>query len=247
MSPELPVAAPKAGDADRAPEVRQMFERLAPRYDLANRVLSLGLDQLWRRSAIKALGPNVRGEVIDLCAGTMDLTRMMLAAGATKVHALDFSPSMLAAGATKLPPGANVRVETADARELPIEDHSIDGILCGFGLRNVPEVHKAVAECARVLKPGGRVVVLDFFQPESAPSRVVQASYNKLIVPVVGGLITGFGDAYRYLAGSIDAFCTRKEFEELMRNEGLIATSWDVFPPVASIVVGEAPRGGGDV
>jgi ubiquinone/menaquinone biosynthesis C-methylase UbiE len=119
--------------------------------------------------------------------------------------------------------------------------------LCGFGLRNVPEVHKAVAECARVLKPGGRVVVLDFFQPESAPSRVVQASYNKLIVPVVGGLITGFGDAYRYLAGSIDAFCTRKEFEALMRAEGLIAESWDVFPPVASIVVGEAPRGGGDV
>ena len=95
--------------------------------------------------------------------------------------------------------------------------------------------------------PGGRVVVLDFFQPESAPSRVVQASYNKLIVPVVGGLITGFGDAYRYLAGSIDAFCTRREFEELMRSEGLNATSWDVFPPVASIVVGEAPRGGGDV
>lgn len=236
--PELP-AAPVAGAHDRAPEVRRMFEQIAPRYDLANRVLSLGLDQAWRRRAIAALGPVQGKDIVDLCAGTMDLTQMLLGAGAGHVWALDFSERMLEVGAAKLPQGAPVTRRAADARELPLEDHSVDAIICGFGLRNVPELERAVAEAARVLRPGGRLVVLDFFTPEGAFPRLVQASYNRLVMPVLGGMITGFAPAYRYLASSIDAFCTPRQFAEMLERHGMSARAWDLFPPVASIVLGE--------
>jgi demethylmenaquinone methyltransferase/2-methoxy-6-polyprenyl-1,4-benzoquinol methylase len=156
---------------------------------------------------------------------------------------------MLEAGKPKLPPGAPVEVIVADARELPLPDASVDGIIAGFGLRNVPELHRAIAECARVLRPGGRLVVLDFFQPESAVSRLLQGTYNRAVVPVVGGMITGFGDAYRYLFESIDAFLTRREFEDLLENHGFVAAGREMIPPVASLVTGTlalsgATRGG---
>jgi ubiquinone/menaquinone biosynthesis methyltransferase len=242
---EVP-AAPQAGAVDRAPQVRQMFDALAPTYDRANRVISMGLDQGWRRQAIAALGPRAQGELIDLCAGTLDLTVMLLQAGARHVHAVDFAEKMLQAGAPKLPPGAPVQLVTADARALPLPDASVDGVIAGFGLRNVPDVHLAVAECARVLRPGGRLVVLEFFQPVTLLSRLLQGSYNRLVMPVLGGAVSGYGGAYRYLAGSIDAFMPRAAFEELLVRHGF-AEAWgrDMFPPVASLVVGAREGGQG--
>ena len=235
---------PTAGAADRAPQVREMFDQLAPTYDRANRIISMGLDQGWRRQAIAALGEGRAGDVVDLCAGTLDLTVMLLNQGVRSVAALDFSAQMLAAGAPKLPPGAPVTLITADAREMPLEDASIDGVIAGFGLRNVPDVHRAVQECARVLRPGGRLVVLEFFQPETLASRLLQGSYNRFVMPLLGGLVSGFGDAYRYLAGSIDAFETRASFESKLEDAGFIdVTGRQMFPPVASIVAGtRGPR-----
>jgi len=230
--------APVAGATDRAPEVQAMFDKLAPKYDLANRVLSLGLDQRWRRIALDALGDSAKGEVIDLCAGTMDLTVSLLERGPRKVYAMDFAPKMLEAGKPKLPPGAPVEVIVADARELPLPDASVDGIICGFGLRNVPELPRAIAECARVLRPGGRLVVLEFFQPHWWLPSLLQGTYNRAIVPVVGGMLTGFGDAYRYLFESIDAFQTREEFEALLNAHGLVAGGREMIPPVAGLVTG---------
>jgi len=238
-SPDDPARrAPVAGAADRAPQVQAMFDQIAPRYDLANRVLSLGLDQLWRRQALAALKDSAQGDMLDLCAGTLDFTAALVDRGARTVHAVDFSQEMLDAGRSKLPPGAPVTISAADARELPLLDQSVDGIVCGFGLRNVPELHRAVAECARVLRPGGRLVVLDFFQPDGAIGRLLQDSYNRLVVPTVGGMVTGFRDAYAYLTDSIDAFSTRAEFEELLARFGFVARGRDMVPPVASLVVG---------
>lgn len=240
----MPSAAPTPvpGSPDRAPEVQRMFEALAPRYDLGNRVLSLGLDQRWRRAAVQALGPAAQGEVLDLCAGTMDLTVQLLGAGASRVVALDFSAAMLEAGAAKLPPGAPVTRVTADARALPLPDRSVDAILCGFGLRNVPELPRALAECARVLRPGGVLVVLEFFQPTGWLPRLLQASYNRVVMPALGGLLTGYGAAYRYLAGSIDSFCTLDQFDALLRAQGLTPSRQELFPYVAAISVARAPE-----
>lgn len=240
MSP----AAPIAGAEDRAPQVREMFDALAPRYDLANRVISMGLDQSWRRRAIAELGPAAQGDVMDLCAGTMDLTEVLLRGGARSVKALDFAAEMLAQGARKLPEGAPVEVICADAREMPVPDACVDGVIAAFGLRNVPEVHRAIEECARVLRPGGKLVVLEFFVPTRPLSRLLQGTYNRFVMPLIGGLITGMGPAFRYLAGSIDAFQTREQFSGMVATKGFEVRSWDVFPPVASIVV--ATRTGGE-
>jgi ubiquinone/menaquinone biosynthesis methyltransferase len=230
--------APTAGAKDRAPEVQAMFDQLAPSYDRANRVLSLGLDQRWRRKAIAKLGDAGRGRVLDLCAGTLDLSQQLIEDGAESVVSIDFSAEMLAAGQAKLPQDAPIEVICADARELPLEDSSVDAIICGFGLRNVPELPRAIAECARVLRPGGVLVVLDFFQPKSWLSRMLQSTYNRFIMPFLGGLLTGYGEAYRYLASSIDAFQSRSEFESLLAAHGLEPGSKDMFPPVASMVWG---------
>ena len=235
--------APTAGAPNRAPAVRQMFDDLAPRYDLANRVLRLGLDQSWRRVAIAALGTPGQAQVLDLCAGTLDLTRMLLDHGADHVFAADFSPEMLANGASKLREGEPYTIHCSDARELPFEDASMDAIICGFGLRNVPELPRALAECARVLRPGGTFVVLDFFQPVGAVSKLLQGTYNRLVVPVVGGLITGFGEAYSYLNQSIDAFCTADEFVALLNDAGFDASHRNMFPPVAQLVEGVRRNG----
>jgi ubiquinone/menaquinone biosynthesis methyltransferase len=215
-----------------------MFDQLAPRYDLANRVLSLGLDQRWRRKAIRCLEEKGHGRVLDLCAGTLDLSQQLLRAGAESVVAVDFSAEMLRAGQAKLREDDPIEIVQADARELPLPDASVDAIICGFGFRNVPELPRAIAECSRVLRPGGRMVVLDFFRPTTRISSLLQATYNRLIMPVLGGLITGYGPAYRYLASSIDAFCTREEFVDLIESHGMSAESKDMFPPVASMIWG---------
>lgn len=230
---------PTAGAADRAPEVRDMFDSLAPTYDRANRVISMGLDQGWRRKAIARLGPAAQGDMLDLCAGTLDLTVMLLDAGAREIHALDFAQKMLDAGAPKLPAGSPVHLVTADAREMPLEDASVDGIIAGFGLRNVPEVERAIDECSRVLRPGGRLVVLEFFQPTTAISKVLSGTYNRFVLPLLGGWVSGFGGAYQYLAGSIDAFVTREEFAAIMAARGFQDVRCEgMFPPVADIVSG---------
>ncbi len=231
-------ARPVAGAPDRAPQVRAMFDRIAPRYDLANRVMSLGLDRRWRRRAVALLGASARGEVLDLCAGTLDLSAELLRAGARRVVAVDFSEEMLRAGAPKIPAGAPFQAIAADARDLPLPDASVDGIVCGFGLRNVPQVERAVAECARVLRPGGRLVVLELFQPEGLVARVLQHTWNRWMVPLVGGLLTGFAPAYRYLFESIDAFQTRRRFEALVAEHGMEAEGFNLFPPMAGFVVG---------
>lgn len=230
---------PTAGAEDRGPAVRQMFNEIAPKYDRANRVLSLGLDQAWRRSAIAALGDNGKGRVLDLCSGTLDLTRMLLDHGASHVTAADFSEVMLATGASKIREGEPAEIVCADARDLPLEDNSVDAIICGFGLRNVPELPKALAECGRVLKPGGTLVVLDFFQPVGLISRLLQSTYNRLVVPIVGGLITGFRDAYTYLNQSIDSFCTADEFVNMLSDAGIKSNHRTMFPPVAQLISGE--------
>jgi ubiquinone/menaquinone biosynthesis methyltransferase len=153
------------------------------------------------------------------------------------VIAVDFSAEMLAHGASKFGPNDNIRTLRADARALPLKDESVDGIVAGFGLRNVPELPRAIAECARVLRPGGRLVVLDFFRPSTALSRLLQGSYNRFIVPFAGGAISGSKAAYRYLEKSIGAFMSADEFVALLAEHGFEGQHRAMFPPVANLVI----------
>lgn len=226
---------PIPGDPARAPAVEAMFARIAPGYDRANRWMSFGIDRWWRKIAVHALGDTARGDVLDLCAGTMDFSAM-LHGSARSLTALDFCAPMLEAGAAKLPAGA-IRTVCADARALPFADGTFDAIVAGFGIRNVPEPEKAVAEAFRVLRPGGRFVVVDFFAPRSPLARFLDATYNRVMLPLIGGVLTGQFGAYRYLAGSMGAWTDRAGFQAMCHAAGFGTVSGrDLFPPVAALV-----------
>jgi demethylmenaquinone methyltransferase / 2-methoxy-6-polyprenyl-1,4-benzoquinol methylase len=214
--------------------VQHMFDRIAPRYDLVNRLLSVGIDQAWRRRAVAALG-ELRGRaVLDLCAGTLDLAQLLDAQGA-RVTACDFSQEMLDRGRPKAP---TVELVCADALNLPFFDGQFDGAICGFGLRNLDDPRRGLAEARRVLRPGGRLVVLDFFRPTRAVTRIVQALYNRRVLPLVGGALSGDRAAYDYLARSIEGFATREAVEELARDVGFSQVRGeDLTLGVAALVV----------
>jgi demethylmenaquinone methyltransferase/2-methoxy-6-polyprenyl-1,4-benzoquinol methylase len=217
-------------------KVQHMFGRIAHGYDRANRWMSLGIDVRWRRAAVAQLAPSGRAglgtergtererlRVLDLCAGTMDssveIHRQLPEAD---VIAGDFSAQMLERGKDKLVGTAFERItpRVMDAHDLPEESDSLDAIFCAFGLRNVSDLHRATTEQARCLRPGGRLVVLEFFRPTTLVPRVMHAIYNRTVLPVVGWLATRDWEAYTYLPRSIGSFSTVEAYADLLRAHG---------------------------
>jgi demethylmenaquinone methyltransferase/2-methoxy-6-polyprenyl-1,4-benzoquinol methylase len=182
-----------AGD-EKARVVEEMFDRIAPRYDLLNRMLTFRMDVGWRRTAVAALGLEPGARVMDLACGTGDLCRTLRAAGHEPIG-VDFSVGMLASAHTDAP------LVRADASRLPFPDASIDAVTCGFALRNFVELSTVLAECARVLRPHGGIALLDVGEPTSAPARTVHNLWFRHVVPFVGGLLSD-RRAYSYLPAS---------------------------------------------
>jgi demethylmenaquinone methyltransferase/2-methoxy-6-polyprenyl-1,4-benzoquinol methylase len=182
------------GDEKRA-AVESMFDRLAPRYDRVNRVISLGLDQRWRRATIDALELAPGSLVLDLACGTGDLCRALASDGYHAVG-VDLSAGMLRAASCDAP------LVRADTLALPAGDRSVDGIVCGFALRNFVALDSFFSECGRVLRPGGRVVALDASEPTGTFARVGHAVWFRTVVPWIGARLSGDAAAYRYLPAS---------------------------------------------
>lgn len=215
-------------------KIRSMFNRISGAYDLLNRLLTFGIDQRWRNKAIRALGS--REELaglrcLDLCAGTCDMTLELLRQSAGKVgkiSAVDFSPEMLRLAKVKLKkkaPQANVTLIEGDATALPFDSESFDRAMVAFGIRNVRDVPRALAEVHRTLKPNGVFAILEFSQPESALIRRVYTVYFKYILPRIGALISGDGEAYRYLNESAEAFPDGENFARLLTAAGFSEVS----------------------
>lgn len=181
--------------ADKVRAVRQMFDTIAPRYDLVNRIMTFRLDVRWRRRAVRSLGLPWGSTVLDLASGTGDLCIELAAAGHWPVS-VDLSFGMLAADRSGAP-----RVQ-ADILRLPVADASVDGITCGFALRNLVDLPVFFVELARVVRPGGRIALLDVGVPRNRVIRWGNGIYFGRVVPRIGGLLSDPG-AYRYLPKSV--------------------------------------------
>jgi len=217
--PVLPDPEEKAG------YVRAMFDAIAPRYDLLNSVLSARLHHGWRRAAAQQTDLKPGGVALDVCTGTADfaleLARRVEPSG--QVVGGDFSAGMLRLGLGKLRArrAGNVRLILADAQNLPHENDTFDAVTVAFGIRNVADVERGIHEMARVTRPGGRVVILEFNQPKSRLFGTVYRWYSFTILPRLGGLVSGRRSAYEYLPSSVAAFYSREQITAMMRRAGL--------------------------
>jgi demethylmenaquinone methyltransferase / 2-methoxy-6-polyprenyl-1,4-benzoquinol methylase len=216
-------ATPTPGAPEKA-AVRSMFDRIAPRYDLLNRVLSGGTDVRWRKRAVAFLGLPDGGRVLDLCSGTADLLLEALRSGrAGSGMGVDLSHQMLVRGRRKVDAAGAQRTFLAggDAERLPVRPESFDGALVAFGIRNVGDPLAALREVYRALKPGGRFVVLEFQSPRGLVGAAYQL-YFRHVLPRVGGLVSGDGSAYAYLPASVERFPDPDSFAALMRQAGFV-------------------------
>lgn len=225
--------------AEKAEYVQGMFDRIALGYDRVNDLMTGGLHRLWKRRLIELVAPLAGEAALDLATGTGDLAiGLVRRVGATgRVVGLDFSSGMLAI-ARERPEGAAVAWQEGDMLALPFPDAVFDVVTVGFGLRNVADLDRALAEIARVLKPGGRFGSLEMARPRTAVMRAAVAAHSA-VLPVFGRMLAGDGDPYRYLHASARAFTDQDALGERCRAAGLADVAVrDVSGGALAIVTG---------
>lgn len=219
-APTDAVTSAKRGAIQSAQQMRQMFGRIVPRYDLMNRIMTGGRDVAWR-TMVAEQAAACGDRALDIATGTGDLAFAIHKAGAEHVIGTDFSEAMIEAARKKAPKhGKDVTFEVADALALPFEDGSFDACTVSFGLRNMVDYGAALQEMLRVLRPGGSAIVLEmtpFKRPILGP---VFRVYFEKVMPVVGGFLSGDHAAYRYLPSSVEAFPLAHELAEMMQEAG---------------------------
>ena len=210
--------------SEKAGKVRRMFAAIANSYDLNNRLHSFGRDQAWRRTAVGLARVSPTDAVLDIACGTGDLSEAFAAAGAREVVGGDFTPEMLAHAtrkAARLAEGRRPEYIHADAMDLPFEDDRFDVVSIAFGIRNVATPARAMAEFHRVLRPGGRLVVLEFAEPRVAPIRWLNTLYTARIMPLTASLVArDRSGAYRYLPRSIETFLSPEALGTMAEEAG---------------------------
>lgn len=212
----------------QGPKIREMFARVAPRYDLLNHLLSASLDRRWRRRLARQLTLPAGSRVLDLCAGTGDQAEALRKRG-YRVAAADFCLPMLTRSQPKFDRGHGPRPSPlqADALELPFPDASFDGATVSFGLRNVADLDRALGELARVVRPGGELGVLEFTAPRRQPVRGLYLFYFQRLLPALGRAVSGDNQAYAYLPESVLAFPQREGFVARLADSGFAAGTWE--------------------
>lgn len=221
--------SPIAGK-EKSAYVRDMFARIAPRYDLLNSLLSLRIHHYWREVAARAAHLRPGDRALDVCTGTADLAiRLAQEVGAGGcVVGLDFCQPMLQLGFTKVRRNAlseTIALVLGDALSLPFAANSFQAVTVAFGIRNVTDIRKAFGEMWRVLKPGGRAVCLEFSHPRWKAFRAIYNLYFHHLLPVIGGLLS-HRDAYTYLPTSVRDFPEREQLAQIMREAGFVDVTW---------------------
>ena len=214
---------------EKARAVQGMFDAIAPRYDLLNRVLTFGLDALWRRKTVTLLGLPRGSSVVDVACGTGDLCRNLIEAGHDPIG-IDFAYEMLAHA------NGRYRLAQADALALPFRDHSVDGATCGFALRNVVDLASLFAELARVIRPHGRISLLEVSEPSWQPARAAHAVYFRRVVPLVGGWLSD-RDAYAYLPRSTAYLPATRDLLGMIAGTGFTGVERNVVGAGAAQII----------
>lgn len=219
---------PASEHPDKGRSVRAMFDAIAPRYDLLNAVLSLGIDRGWRRRAVKAALARDPRRMLDVATGTADLAlALKKAAPDAEVVGVDFSDAMLEVGRAKAKRrGVDVRLDHGDGTDLDAADASVDSLTIAFGLRNFADVSAGLREFRRVLRPGGRLVVLEFPPPPKGVVGSLFRLYFTRILPWIGRTLSGHEGAYRYLPASAMAFPAPERLADAMREAGFEHVVW---------------------
>jgi len=212
---------PYNSEKSKKEEVAEMFNNISANYDFLNHFLSLGIDHLWRKKAIKQLKNLEVKKVIDIATGTGDFAIASLKLNPDEVIGVDISSGMLEVGSKKMKNKGHdktIKMILGDSENLGFEDNYFDALTVGFGVRNFENLEKGLSEMLRVIRPGGKIVILEFSKPKKFPVKQVFSFYSKYFIPFFGKRISKDQQAYAYLPESVAAFPEGKEFESILRN-----------------------------
>jgi demethylmenaquinone methyltransferase/2-methoxy-6-polyprenyl-1,4-benzoquinol methylase len=211
-------------EGNKKQQVELMFNRIAAHYDFLNRVLSFGIDKLWRKRVVRILKGTHALEILDVATGTGDMAIAICKVNPVSVFGVDISKEMLGIAAKKIARKhlhMTVRLRQADSESLPFEDNSFDAITVAFGVRNFEDLNKGLSEMQRVLRPDGRLIVLEFSKPKTFLFSRLYRVYFTRILPWWGGLISRDREAYSYLPASVMQFPEGADFEQELSKAGL--------------------------
>lgn len=217
---------------DKGGQVEQMFDSIAPAYDLMNTAMTFGMHRIWRRRALKRISGALRGNVLDVATGTGDLAFFMRRHyGSRAVTGIDLSAGMLAVARRKLarlpePERNAITFMEADCLSLPFADNSFDAVTVAYGVRNFERLLQGLKEMQRVMRPGGRICIIELSEPRMPHLKAMYRLYARHVIPTVGRLVSGDSSAYTYLPLSIAAAPQRDAMKELMQQAGLRDASW---------------------
>lgn len=210
-------------EGSKKEQVAKMFDNISARYDFLNHLLSLGIDKGWRRKVVRIVSATQPTKVLDIATGTADLAIALSKIDGAHITGVDISAGMLKVGGEKIDKkglSERIALQLGDSEQLPFEDNSFDAITVAFGVRNFENLEAGLSEMLRVVKPGGKVVVLEFSQPTGFPFKQIYRFYFKYILPTVGRLVSKDQSAYTYLPESVDAFPYGQRFLDILGKLG---------------------------
>ena len=213
----------KEKNSSKKEQVAEMFDNISHRYDFLNHFLSLGIDKLWRKKAVKILSAIQPKVILDVATGTGDFAIESLSLKPTEVVGVDISQGMLDKGIVKIKKNGQediIELKYGDSEDIPFEDNYFDAITVAFGVRNFENLEKGLSEMKRVLKTGGMAVVLEFSKPKAFPIKQIYNFYFHKVLPGIGKLVSKDASAYTYLPLSVEAFPEGKEFEDILKKLG---------------------------
>ena len=222
-NPAQKIVPDMASNLSKKAQVADMFNNIANKYDFLNHFLSMGIDKGWRKKAIAEVGKVAPYTILDVATGTGDLAIAAISLKPRKITGIDIADQMLAVGRTKIEAlnlSDKITLQTADSEALPFADNSFDAVMCAYGVRNFENLETGLREMHRVMRPGGKVVILEFSHPESFPIKQLYKFYFRFILPTLGKIVSKHNTAYTYLPQSVMAFPQGKEFTAILKKCG---------------------------